>query len=84
MITDNAFLTQSRFILMEPMLLLLSLLGLLCVLKFRKLRERPYCVQWWLWLSLAATFLTLGVWLVAFKLMFQTEDALFPVLTCLL
>lgn len=61
LLCDNALLTQSRFILMEPMLLLLSLLGLLCVLKFRKLRDRPFCVKWWLWLSLAATFLTLGV-----------------------
>ncbi|XP_034244054.1 protein O-mannosyltransferase 1 [Thrips palmi] len=61
LLCDNALLTQSRFILMEPMLLLLSLLGLLCVLKFRKLREQPYSVKWWLWLSLAATFLTLAV-----------------------
>lgn len=61
LLCDNAFLTQSRFILMEPMLLLFSLLGLLSVLKFKKLRNHPFSLSWWLWLALAATFLTLGV-----------------------
>lgn len=37
---DNALLTQSRFVLMEPMLLLFSLLGLLCLLKFHELSNR--------------------------------------------
>lgn len=61
-VTDNALLTQSRFILMESMLLLLALFGLLCVLRFRKLRDEPYSTQWWLWLSLASVSLTLALW----------------------
>lgn len=58
---DNALLTQSRFILMESMLLLLALFGLLCVLRFRKLRDEPYSTQWWLWLALASVSLTLAL-----------------------
>ncbi|KAJ1521671.1 hypothetical protein ONE63_003316 [Megalurothrips usitatus] len=61
LLCDNALLTQSRFVLMEPMLLLFSLLGLLCVLKFKKLRDQPFSFDWWLWLSLSAAFLTLAV-----------------------
>ena len=61
LLCDNALLTQSRFILMEPMLLLLSLLGLLCILKFRKFQNNPYSFTWWLWLSLGGVFLTLGL-----------------------
>ncbi|GJQ85607.1 hypothetical protein Trydic_g20157 [Trypoxylus dichotomus] len=55
---DNAILTQSRFILMESMLLFFMLFGLLCILKFRKYKEKPYSLMWWLWLITASTCLT--------------------------
>lgn len=55
---DNALLTQSRFILMESMLLYFSLFGILCVLKFLQQRERPYSFQWWIWLVFASASLT--------------------------
>ncbi|XP_046403582.1 protein O-mannosyltransferase 1 [Ischnura elegans] len=55
---DNALLTQSRFILMESMLLFLALLGVLCLLKFRRLSCQPFTLKWWLWLFLMATSLT--------------------------
>lgn len=58
LLCDNAMLTQSRFILMESMLLLFALFGLLCILKFRRYHHHPYCLQWWLWLSLGAASLT--------------------------
>lgn len=41
-IFDNALLTQSRFILMEPILLLFSLLGLLFLLKFESSSSNLY------------------------------------------
>lgn len=55
---DNALLTQSRFILMESILIQFSLMGLLCVLKFRKVMLQPLTLSWWIWLSLAAVNLT--------------------------
>lgn len=55
---DNALLTQSRFVLMESILLYYSLFGILCILKFLHYRERPYCFQWWIWLTLASVSLT--------------------------
>ncbi|EAT48016.1 AAEL000855-PA [Aedes aegypti] len=56
---DNALLTHSRFILMEPMLLLFSAVGLLFVLKF--LNSQPFSVRWWSFGALAAASLTAGV-----------------------
>lgn len=50
---DNALLTQSRFMLMESMLLMFSLFGILCVLYFRKSYEKPYSFKWYFWLTLA-------------------------------
>lgn len=54
---DNALLTQSRFILMESMLLFFVLFGILCILKFRKC-SNPYTVRWTFWLILALVSLT--------------------------
>ncbi|CAG2066931.1 unnamed protein product [Timema podura] len=62
LLCDNALLTQSRFILMESMLLMFALFGLLCVLKFRHYHNRPYCLQWWSWLSLGSASLTCALW----------------------
>ncbi|XP_012273929.1 protein O-mannosyltransferase 1 isoform X2 [Orussus abietinus] len=55
---DNAFLTQSRFILMESILIQFSLFGLLCIMKFRKIMDRWTTPSWWIWLSLGIINLT--------------------------
>lgn len=58
---DNALLTQSRFALMESILLLFSVLAILCLLKFRKLpQNRAFSVKWWTWLTLTGIFFTCG------------------------
>ncbi|CAG0899322.1 unnamed protein product [Cyprideis torosa] len=52
---DNSLLCQSRFILMEPILLCLMLLGFLCLLKFR---QRPlFSPSYWGLLLSSAFFL---------------------------
>lgn len=55
---DNALLTQSRFILMESILMQFSLFGLICIMKFRKVMDQPTCLSWWIWLTLGVTSLT--------------------------
>ncbi|XP_078041520.1 protein O-mannosyltransferase rt isoform X2 [Augochlora pura] len=55
---DNALLTQSRFILMESILLQFSLFGLICIMKFRKVMDQPLTLSWWIWLSLGIASLT--------------------------
>ncbi|KAG0721721.1 Protein O-mannosyltransferase 1 [Chionoecetes opilio] len=46
MIFDNAILAQSRYILMEGILLFFGLFGLLCIIKFRRFYSRPYSLPW--------------------------------------
>ncbi|XP_034951544.1 protein O-mannosyltransferase 1 [Chelonus insularis] len=55
---DNALLTQSRFILMESILIEFSLFGLLCIMKFRKIMDNPQSIAWWIWLTAGITSLT--------------------------
>ncbi|KAG5867864.1 hypothetical protein JTB14_000949 [Gonioctena quinquepunctata] len=55
---DNAFLTQSRFILMETLLVFFSLFGILCLMKFRKHFHEPFCVSWFFWIILSSISLT--------------------------
>ncbi|XP_076645403.1 protein O-mannosyltransferase rt [Halictus rubicundus] len=55
---DNALLTQSRFILMESILMQFSLFGLICIMKFRKVMDQPATLSWWIWLSLGTASLT--------------------------
>merc|ERR1712038_1269650 len=50
---DTAILAQSRFILMESMMIFLGLSSLLCVLKFRKISHQPFTPAWFTWLSLS-------------------------------
>ncbi|XKL60713.1 hypothetical protein PGB90_007770 [Kerria lacca] len=57
---DNAFLTQSRFILMEPMLILFGLFGLYCTIKYLNLQMYGASSQW-IWLILALISLTLSL-----------------------
>ncbi|KAL1124105.1 hypothetical protein AAG570_001875, partial [Ranatra chinensis] len=61
LLCDNALLTQSRFVLMESMLLFFSLLGFLCLLKFRKVHADPKSLQWWVTLCLASFIMTLAL-----------------------
>nr|CAG4643018.1 EOG090X015P [Ilyocryptus agilis] len=61
---DNALLTQSHYMLMEPILLFFALSGLFCVLKFRSLERssnpqaHAYTLRWWGWLLSGAFLLT--------------------------
>lgn len=55
---DNALLTQSRFILMESMIIFFSLFGILCLIKFKNNANKPYSFQWCFWLILAFASLT--------------------------
>ncbi|XP_037523834.1 protein O-mannosyltransferase 1 [Rhipicephalus sanguineus] len=55
-LVENSLLTQSRFVLMEGILMCFSALGLLALLKFR--RQRSFTFSWWLWLILSVSFLT--------------------------
>lgn len=57
MIFDNAILAQSRYILMEGILLFFGLFGLLCILKFRRFYSRPYSLPWFGCLILGAASL---------------------------
>uniref|UniRef100_V5HA07 Protein O-mannosyltransferase 1 n=2 Tax=Ixodes ricinus TaxID=34613 RepID=V5HA07_IXORI len=59
MLLENSLLTQSRFILMESILICFAALGLLCLLKFRQSdQRRPFSFGWWFWLILSVAFLT--------------------------
>lgn len=61
LLLDNALLTQSRFILMESMLLFFALFGILCVLKFRHCYDKTYSFPWFFYLTLACISLTLSI-----------------------
>lgn len=54
-ILDNALLTQSRFMLMESMLILFSVLGILFLMRF--LEARPFYPAWWFSGVCAAVFI---------------------------
>ncbi|XP_022104921.1 protein O-mannosyl-transferase 1-like isoform X1 [Acanthaster planci] len=52
---DNALITQSRFILLDTILLFFTFSALLSLLKFRQI-VRSFSLSWWLWmLSLGVT-----------------------------
>ncbi|KAL8621100.1 hypothetical protein ACOMHN_048142 [Nucella lapillus] len=55
---DNALLVQSRFMLMEGMMIFFSCLAVLSYLKFRNLSHRAMSVQWWFWLALTGVSFT--------------------------
>ncbi|XP_043238855.1 protein O-mannosyltransferase 1-like [Amphibalanus amphitrite] len=57
LLLDNAVLVQSRFMLMEPFLLLFSVLGVFCLVRFRHYRERPFSLPWLGWLTAGFVFL---------------------------
>ncbi|KAK7576004.1 hypothetical protein V9T40_012290 [Parthenolecanium corni] len=60
LLCDNALLTQSRFILMEPMLIFFAFLGLYCILKYLNLQVNNNKFHW-MWLSLGIISLTLSM-----------------------
>lgn len=55
---DNALLVQSRFMLMEGMLIFFSCLALMAYLKFRNTAHRAFSVQWWFWLCVTGVSFT--------------------------
>ncbi|XP_071520863.1 protein O-mannosyltransferase 1 isoform X1 [Panulirus ornatus] len=57
LIFDNAVLAQSRFILMEGILMFFGVFGLLCILKFRRFYRQPYSLPWFACLILGAASL---------------------------
>ena len=59
--SDNALLTQSRFLFLEPFLILFGVLGVLCLARFRHCRERPFSAAWFGWLVLGFVFLGAAV-----------------------
>ncbi|XP_061427635.1 protein O-mannosyl-transferase 1-like [Lethenteron reissneri] len=59
MLMDNALLTQSRFVLLEPLLICFSLLSVLCALKLRT--ARSFSVSWWGWLLATGTACGLAI-----------------------
>ena len=59
---DTAVLAQSRFILMESIMMFFGMASLLCVLKFRKVSGSPFTKPWFLWLSLSALLMAAGFW----------------------
>ncbi|XP_063601521.1 protein O-mannosyltransferase 1-like isoform X1 [Penaeus indicus] len=61
MIFDNAILAQSRFVLMEGILMFFGMFGLLCILKFRNLYKQPYTLPWFVCLILGSASLGAAV-----------------------
>lgn len=58
-IFDNALLTISKFVLLDPILLMFTALSLFCATKFSSLKESPFNREWIFWL--AATGISLGL-----------------------
>lgn len=55
---DTAILTQSRFILMESIMMFLGLAALLCVIRFRKVTGSPFTRPWFAWLAMSALLMS--------------------------
>ncbi|KAF9364865.1 Protein O-mannosyltransferase 2 [Mortierella sp. NVP85] len=56
---DNAYLTISRFILLDSMLLASTCFVVFCLAKFRNERHDSFSLDWWLWLAM--TGLAIGL-----------------------
>ncbi|CAO0794622.1 unnamed protein product [Mucor circinelloides] len=54
---DNAFLTISRFILLDSMLLFFTCTSLYTLTTFHNLRFQPFTTKWWTWLCLTGASL---------------------------
>jgi len=64
-IFDNAILTQSRFILMESIMMCFGMSALLATLKFKKVSSHPFSGQWFFWLC-SATLLSAAAFSVKY------------------
>lgn len=63
LLTDTALLTQSRFVLMEAILIFFAMLGLFCTLKFRQLsKQQLFGPAWWTFLIGAAASFGCALW----------------------
>ena len=60
--TDTAVLAQSRFILLETMMILFSLIALYSVVRFRRFHSEPFSANWWTWITAAAFFMGAAFW----------------------
>ncbi|KAG0202701.1 Protein O-mannosyltransferase 2 [Mortierella sp. GBA30] len=49
---DNAYLTISRFILLDSMLLAATCFVLFCLTRFKNERHDAFSLDWWLWLAM--------------------------------
>ena len=54
LILDTALLAQSRFILLDSIMILFALWALLSVLKLRQYHSKPFSSGWWFWLTSAS------------------------------
>lgn len=53
---ENSLITQSRFMLLEPILIFFALLAVLSYLKFYNIQKNSsFSVKWWSWLFLTGT-----------------------------
>ncbi|KAL5012461.1 hypothetical protein ScPMuIL_011012 [Solemya velum] len=50
LILDNSLLVQSRYMLLEGIMIFFLCVAVLSLLKFRKLTDRQFSLQWWFWL----------------------------------
>lgn len=66
LIFDTALIAQSRFILLDSMLVMFCTFSLYSWVKFYRLRYKPFTSQWWIWLSLTGVCIacTTGVKIV--------------------
>ena len=64
--SDTAVLAQSRFILLETMMILFSLLALYSVIRFRRFHSEPFSSNWWTWITAASFFMGAAFWSVIF------------------
>ena len=62
--TDTAVLAQSRFILLETMMILFGLLALYSVIRFRRFHSQPFSANWWTWITAASFFMGAAFWSV--------------------
>ncbi|CAI2185386.1 19719_t:CDS:2 [Funneliformis geosporum] len=56
---DNAFICQTRLILLDSMLVFFMLCTFYSYIRFYKLRSREFSNEWWLWLVASGVFLGL-------------------------
>lgn len=61
LLCDNALIIQTRFILMESILIIFSLFGLYCALRYCRVQTDIYSPYRWLWLILSSACLTLSL-----------------------